>query len=183
MRYSPEHKAETRKQIVEAAAAEFREHGIDGVGLAQLMKSAGLTHGGFYAHFDSRDALVADAVDAAFGQTTAFLEAAAAAAPARQRKRAILHAYMNRKHRDKPASGCAIAALGADVSRLDARTRKRFEAGVAALIELIAGDDSASSRKDAILMLATMVGGLVLARAVRSEALSTEILDTVQASR
>ncbi|WP_454725848.1 MULTISPECIES: TetR/AcrR family transcriptional regulator [Cupriavidus] len=183
MRYSPEHKAETRKQIVESAAAEFRRHGVDGIGVAQLMKSAGLTHGGFYAHFDSRDTLVADAVDAAFDQTMAALEEVASAAPARQRKRAILHAYMNKKHRDKPASGCAIAALGADVSRLDAGTRKRFEARVASLIALIAGDESEASRKDAILMLATMVGGLVLARAVRSEALSSEIVDTVRAAR
>lgn len=183
MRYSPDHKAETRNQIISAASAQFREHGVNGIGVAQLMKSAGLTHGGFYAHFDSKDALIADAVDAAFDQTMAFLDAAASAAPAKQRKRAILQAYMSKKHRDHPESGCAIAALGTDVSRLDAKTRKRFEARVGSLIRLIAGDDSESSRKDAILMLATMVGGLVLARAARSETLSSEIVDAVQASR
>ncbi|MGO4612454.1 TetR/AcrR family transcriptional regulator, partial [Variovorax sp. 2RAF20] len=75
-----------------------------------------------------------------------------------------------------PGSGCAIAALGTDVSRLDAKTRLRFEARVASLIELVAGGDDEASRKDAIVTLASMVGGLVLARAVRSEALSAEIV-------
>lgn len=183
MRYSPDHKAETRKQIVETASTEFREHGVNGVGVAQLMKSAGLTHGGFYAHFDSKDALVADALDAAFDQTMAFLGDAAAASPPKQRKRAIMHAYMSKRHRDHVEKGCAIAALGTDVARLDARTRRRFEARVASLIELIAGDETPAAREDAIAMLATMVGAMVLARAVRSEALSTEIVNAVQASR
>jgi TetR/AcrR family transcriptional repressor of nem operon len=183
VRYPPDHKAETRKQIIETASAEFREHGVNGVGVAQLMKSAGLTHGGFYAHFDSKDDLVADAIDAAFDQTMAFLGEAASAAPPKQRKRAILHAYMSKKHRDHTERGCAIAALGTDVARLDARTRRRFEARVGSLIQLIAGSESQAARDDAIVMLATMVGGLVLARAIRSEALSTEIVEAVQASR
>jgi TetR/AcrR family transcriptional repressor of nem operon len=184
MRYPPEHKEETRGKIIHAAASAFRKHGVNGVGVAQLMKGAKLTHGGFYAHFESKDALVADALDAAFDETMSHLEAAAAAVPARQRKQAVIDAYLTRKHRDHPEAGCAIAALGSDVSRLDADTRRRFEARVDALIELIAGaGGNDAARASAIRTLATMVGGMVLARAVRSEAMSQELLEAVRDMR
>ncbi|MGH8785226.1 MAG: TetR/AcrR family transcriptional regulator [Cupriavidus necator] len=182
MRYSLDQKAETHKHIVKAASTQFRKHGVNGIGVAQLMKSAGLTHGGFYAHFESKDALVAEAIDAAFDQTMELLQEATSVESPRQRKQAIVRAYVNKKHRDNPGAGCAIAALGADVSRLDAKTRRRFEARVTSLIEAIAGDDDETARKDAIVTLAAMVGSIVLARSVRSEALSTEILDALQTS-
>ncbi|MFL9992106.1 TetR/AcrR family transcriptional regulator [Paraburkholderia sediminicola] len=181
MRYPPEHKEETRTRIVNAAAKAFRKHGLDGVGVAQLMKGAKLTHGGFYAHFKSKDALIVDAIDAAFDQMTARLEAIVSEAPADQRRRAVLDAYMTQRHRDHPEAGCAIPALGADVARLDATTRHAFAAGITSLIELIAdkGKDK-ESRAAAITTLAAMVGGMVLARSVRSDALSQEILDAVR---
>ncbi|KWR91868.1 TetR family transcriptional regulator [Cupriavidus sp. IDO] len=182
MRYPLDQKAETHRHIVKAASTQFRKHGVNGIGVAQLMKSAGMTHGGFYAHFESKDALIAEAIDAAFDQTMDFLEEATAAAPPRQRKEAIVHAYVSKKHRDNPGAGCAIAALGTDVSRLDAKTRRRFEARVNSLIELIAGGEDEASRKDAVVTLAAMVGGIVLARAVRSEALSAEIMEALQTS-
>jgi TetR/AcrR family transcriptional repressor of nem operon len=182
MRYSPDQKAETHKHIVKAASTQFRKHGVNGIGVAQLMKSAGMTHGGFYAHFESKDALVAEAIDAAFDQTMDFLQEATAEPSARARKQAIVRAYVNKKHRDNPGSGCAIAALGADVSRLDAKTRRRFEARVTAMIQAIAGGDDETARKDAIVTLAAMVGGMVLARSVRSEALSMEIVEALQTS-
>ncbi|MFJ1258905.1 TetR/AcrR family transcriptional regulator [Cupriavidus sp. CuC1] len=184
MRYTPEHKEETRGKIIAAAAAAFRKHGVNGVGVAQLMKAAKLTHGGFYAHFESKDALIADALDAGFDQTMSQLEAAAAAVPVRQRKQAVMDVYVTRKHRDHPEAGCAIAALGSDVSRLDADTKRRFEARIDALIELIAGEGgNEAARASAIRMLATMVGGMVLARAVRSEAMSLELLEAVRDMR
>jgi TetR/AcrR family transcriptional repressor of nem operon len=184
MRYPPEHKEETRAKIVRAAAAAFRKHGVNGIGVAQLMKGAKLTHGGFYAHFESKDALVYDAVDAAFDQTMAFLEAGANAVPQKQRRRAIVDTYLTRRHRDHPEGGCAIAALGTDVSRLDAATRRHFETRIEGLIELIADQDSGSeARASAIRTLAAMVGAMVLSRAVRSEALSQEILDAAREAR
>ncbi|CAG2161213.1 TetR/AcrR family transcriptional regulator [Cupriavidus numazuensis] len=181
MRYSPEHKEETRGKIVRAAAAAFRKHGVNGIGVADLMKGAKLTHGGFYAHFNSKDALVAEAIDAAFDQTMANLEAAVAEVPQRQRQRAIVDAYVTRRHRDRPDAGCAIASLGSDVSRLDVGTRRKFERRVDALIALIAGEDGQSQKRAAaVRTLATMVGGLVLARAVSSDAFSEEILEAVR---
>jgi len=181
MRYPPEHKEETRARIVKAAARAFRKHGVDGIGVAELMKGAKLTHGGFYAHFKSKDALVAAAVDAAFDQTTARLEATVSETPPDQRRRAVLEAYMTPWHRDHPEAGCAIPSLGADVSRLDAATKRSFEGRVTSLIELIAGEgQDQASRASAITTLAAMVGGMVLARSVRSDALSQEILDAVR---
>ena len=111
-----------------------------------------------------------------------LLQEATSVASPRQRRQAVVQAYVNKRHRDHPGSGCAIAALGADVSRLDTKTRRRFEARVTSLIEAIAGGDDETARKDAIVTLAAMVGGMVLARSVRSEALSTEILDALQTS-
>lgn len=184
MRYPPEHKEETRARIVKAAASAFRKHGVNGVGVAQLMKGAKLTHGGFYAHFKSKDALIVDAIDAAFDETMARLENAVESAPRDQRARAVLDAYMTRRHRDHPDAGCAIATLGQDVARLGARTRRRFEPRVASLIKLISGGSEDSEvRADAIRTLSAMVGGMVLARSVRAEDLSNEIMEAVRNMR
>ncbi|MFD1559394.1 TetR/AcrR family transcriptional regulator [Paraburkholderia silviterrae] len=181
MRYPPEHKEETRGKIVKAAAKAFRKHGVDGIGVAQLMKGAKLTHGGFYAHFDSKDALVVAAIDAAFEQMRTRLETAVSGAPPDQHRRAVLDAYLSQAHRDHPEAGCVIPALGADVSRLDAAAKRSFAAGINALIELIGGEEQDSEARAAtITTLAAMVGGMVLARAVRPDALSQEILDAVR---
>lgn len=184
MRYPPEHKEETRAKIVKAAASAFRKHGVNGIGVAQLMKGAKLTHGGFYAHFESKDALIVDAIDAAFDETMARLEDAVENAPPAQRARAVLDAYMTRHHRDHPDTGCAIATLGQDVARSGVRTKRRFEHRVALLINLISGESEGSeARADAIRTLSAMVGGMVLARSVRAEDLSNEIMEAVRNMR
>jgi TetR/AcrR family transcriptional regulator, transcriptional repressor for nem operon len=181
MRYPPEHKEETRARIVKAAARAFRKHGVEGIGVAQLMKSAKLTHGGFYAHFESKDALIAEAIGVAFGQMTARLENAVSDVPSDQRRRALLDTYITQAHRDHPEAGCVIPALGADVSRLDATTRRAFATGINELIDLIAGPEkNQEARAGAITTLATMVGAMLLARSVRPDPLSQEILDAVR---
>lgn len=181
MRYPPEHKEETRRKIVKSASAAFRKHGINGIGVAQLMKAAKLTHGGFYAHFESKDALVVDAIDAAFDQTMAQLQAAASEVAASQRREAIVDAYLSPKHRKHPEFGCAIAALGADVSRLDPAARRRFEVRVDALVGLISEPNGdAAARKVAVKTLATMVGAMLIARAVRSEERAEEFLSAAR---
>ncbi|MGF6904058.1 TetR/AcrR family transcriptional regulator [Paraburkholderia sp. GAS348] len=181
MRYPPEHKEETRVKIIKAAARAFRKHGVDGIGVAQLMKGAKLTHGGFYAHFESKDDLIVEAIDAAFAQMRKRLETVVSETTPDQRQRAVLDAYLSQWHYDRPEIGCAIPALGADVSRLDATARHAFARGINALVELVAGQEKDSeSRAAAITMLATMAGAMLLARSVRSDALSQEILDTVR---
>src|ERR1041384_2893239 len=118
MRYSDTHKDETHQRIVKTAAKSFRKRGISGIGLVPLMKETGLTHGGFYAHFKSKDALIGEAIDAAFAQTIEHLRGAVQAAPNKSSRRAVLDAYISEGHRDDPSVGCIIAALGTETARL-----------------------------------------------------------------
>jgi TetR/AcrR family transcriptional repressor of nem operon len=180
VRYSPNHKTETHEQIVETAAAQFRQHGVNGVGVAQLMKNAGLTHGGFYAHFPSKEALVAEALESAFRQTAAGLRKVADEAPPEQRRKAVVDAYLSTRHRDEMGGGCALPALGADVARSSPETRQVFEARVLSMLKLLEPGDDDTARQEAIAVLAAMVGGMILARGVLSPTLSDEILEAVR---
>ena len=181
MRYPETHKAETRKRIVTTAAKAFRKHGINGIGLVPLMKNTGLTHGGFYAHFKSKDALIGEAIDAAFDQTINRLRRAAEAAPEKTRRRAIIDEYISEAHRDDPSVGCAVAALGTETARLKPTVREHFDKNLESVLKLMMDDGKESaSRADAIRTLATAVGAIVLARTVRSKELSKEILETAR---
>ena len=122
MRKSKEEAAETRKRIVTAAAGEFREHGIVATGLADLMKAAGLTHGGFYKHFESKDQVVAEACAEAVRVLMEKLEAAPS-------KGSALGSYLSIRHRDDPATGCPLAALGSELARSDEKTREAATEG------------------------------------------------------
>jgi TetR/AcrR family transcriptional regulator, transcriptional repressor for nem operon len=182
MRYPDTRKEETRARIVEGAAAQLRAAGVNGIGVADLMRSVGLTHGGFYAHFESKEALVAEALDAALDQTMGYLRAAAEAAPKNAARQAIAESYLSAKHRDQPDKGCGIAALGADIARLSPATRAVFDQKLEQMIALIAEHSGAraDARRKAIGMIATMVGALVMARAVKSRPLSEEILEAAR---
>lgn len=177
MRYSSDHKAETHAQIVRTAANEFREHGINGVGVADLMKRAGRTHGGFYAHFESKTALLGEAINVAFDDTIERLKAAADLVAPDQRQQAIVDSYLDLRHRDRPDRGCAIATLGGEVSRLDPALRSGFEDRIQELLSLLNDNQSdPAARAESIRLLATMVGAMVMSRAVVSEKFSEEIL-------
>jgi TetR/AcrR family transcriptional regulator, transcriptional repressor for nem operon len=177
MRYSETHKEETHKRIVKTAAKAFRKHGINGIGLVPVMKETGLTHGGFYAHFKSKDALIAEAIDAAFQQTLSRLRQAAEAAPEKTRLRAVLDEYLTEIHRDDPSSGCAVAALGTETARLKPTVREHFDTNLEAMLDLMMGEGrERPPRADTIRALAAAVGALVLSRTVRSKELSREIL-------
>lgn len=178
MRYGKDHKAETRKRILRTASQRFRQEGIEAVGVASLMADAGLTHGGFYAHFPSKEDLVAEAAADALAQTVAYLREAADQAKDGERVKAIARRYLSPQHRDNPGQGCAAAALAAEIGRHPDKSRKTFTPGVQALIDLIAdhlradGDDP----RQAMSIVAAMVGSLVLARAVDAPELSAAIL-------
>src|SRR3954463_8449571 len=116
MKVSRERAARNRERIVEAAAQRFRERGFEGIGVADLMKEAGLTHGGFYGHFASKEDLIAEASTRALAQSLARWDKLAARAPDNALF-AIANAYLNSKHRDDPGAGCLLAALGPEVSR------------------------------------------------------------------
>ena len=180
MRYSREHKQETHDRIVRKASVRLREKGAHGVGVADLMKEAGLTHGGFYAHFDSREALVIEAFAYAMDRSTEHWRKITAEAPPARRLASIIDAYLTARHRDDPGHGCAIPTLGAEIARESARTRKAFAAKLDQMIELIVEQipdlPPKAARKEALAALATMVGTLVMARIAGNTEVSEEIL-------
>jgi TetR/AcrR family transcriptional repressor of nem operon len=180
MRYSKEHKQETHDRIVRKASVRLREKGAHGIGVADLMKEAGLTHGGFYAHFDSRDALVIEAFNYAMERSTARWRKMAEGTPPEKRFASIVETYLTPLHRDDAGHGCAITSLGAEIARESPRTRKAFAAKIDEMIEMIADQlpdlPRKAARKQAIAALATMMGTLVLSRIAGSGEFSDEVL-------
>ena len=182
MGHSKAEKTETHKRIVKIASKRFREDGLAGVGISELMKEAGLTVGGFYKHFDSRDDLVAEAVSSAFGGWKRRVDAAASGGLAVSYAK-LIDEYLNEAHRDNPGAGCAFSALAGEIARSDKRTRALTSEQVRNDIQLIAAlrpaKDKRTARSRAILTFSALVGAMALARAVSDEALSREILKTV----
>lgn len=185
MKVSREQAAQNRERIVETAAQLFRERGFEGIGVADLMKEAGLTHGGFYGHFSSKEDLIAEASARALMRTLAVLSKVAERAPGDPLS-AVAAAYLTSRHRDDPGAGCLLAALGADVSRQGPTVRRSVTDYVRAAVDLLAtmvsGKSKAARRQKAISTYATLVGAMVMARAVHDCALSQEILDAALAS-
>jgi TetR/AcrR family transcriptional repressor of nem operon len=183
MRVSREQAAENRSRIVEVAAQRFRERGFDGIGVADVMKEAGLTHGGFYGHFGSKEELMAEAYRKALESSQAELRkrAARSSDPIAD----IARQYLTPRHRDNPGEGCAVAALGADVARQGRAVRRVFTEGLRAALEALAalakGSSAAAKRRKAVRIYASWIGAMVLARAVDDPALSREILEGVLA--
>jgi TetR/AcrR family transcriptional regulator, transcriptional repressor for nem operon len=181
MRYSREHKLETHARIVKKASVRLREKGVHGVGVADLMKDAGLTHGGFYAHFDSREALVIEAFTHAMDRGTERWRKLAEATPPDRRLKTIVESYLTPLHRDDPGHGCAIPTLGAEIARESPRTRKAFAARLEQMIDMLAAQipdlPRKAAREVAMATIATMMGTLVLARIAGSGEFSDEILD------
>jgi TetR/AcrR family transcriptional repressor of nem operon len=182
MGYSKAEKARTHKRIVAIASKRFREKGLAGFGIAELMKEAGLTVGGFYKHFDSRDDLVAEAVSSAFGAWKSQVDAAASGGPPVSYAK-LIDDYLNEAHRSNPGAGCAFSALAPEIARSDKQTRALASEQIRNDVELIAalipGKDKRTARSRAILTFSALVGAMSLARAVSDEALSREILKTV----
>ena len=180
MRKSKQEAARTRERIVEAAAAEFREQGIAATGLADLMSAAGLTHGGFYRHFDSKDQLIAETSAAAITTMTDRLAAAVSGKRSRAGLKAATAAYLSTLHRDNPRDGCPLAALGSELSRAGAETRSVVTAGFLKMVDVLANqfdqDKPKEARRRAIAAAATLIGALTMSRIVDDEALSESIL-------
>ncbi|MEW5930002.1 MAG: TetR/AcrR family transcriptional regulator [Gemmatimonadota bacterium] len=190
VRYRKEHKEETRRRILEAAARAYREEGVGGVGIGELMQRIGLTHGGFYAHFDSKDALVAEACDSVRSPLAQRYFEWAEEVGGAEGLRRVIRGYVSRQHRDDPGLGCLMPALAADVSRgapevraSFTRSLRRLAAGVARLLpggrraEPIAGETAEGAIPDeALVLVSGMVGAVLLSRAVDDPELSDRIL-------
>ena len=179
-RYSEAHKAQTRSRIVESAGRRFKSDGIDGAGVAILMKDAGLTNGAFYAHFPSKDALVAEVVEAELAtQLAAYDELA----PGRAGVEQIVRRYLSVEHRDAVAAGCPSAALLDEIARCDEPVRAAYDAGVADVADAMAQRLEGTSRLEGeslrvqvLSAYALMIGTLQIARAVVDDARSRDVL-------
>jgi TetR/AcrR family transcriptional regulator, transcriptional repressor for nem operon len=181
MRYSRDHKLETHARIVKRASVRLREKGAHGIGVADLMKDAGLTHGGFYAHFDSREALVIEAFAHAMDRSSERWRKLAEQTPPDQRMAAIVESYLTPAHRDDPGHGCAIPTLAAEIARESSKTRKAFAAKLEQMIDTLAAQipdiSCKAARKQAMAVIATMIGTLVMARVAGNGDVSEEILN------
>src|SRR5712671_7965304 len=188
MGHSKTEKDRTHKRIVAIASKRFRESGLAGIGIADLMKEAGLTVGGFYKHFKSRDDLVAEAVGSAFGTWKRQTDAAATeGSPLSSAK--LIDDYLNEAHRDNPGSGCAFSALAPEIARAGKRIRSLATEQIRNDIDLLAGllggsdgKGKVAAKSKAILAFSALVGAMVLARAVSDDPLSREILRAVAAA-
>ncbi|TWC07337.1 TetR family transcriptional regulator [Bradyrhizobium macuxiense] len=180
MRYSKEHKQETHARIVKKAATRLREKGAHGIGVADLMKDAGLTHGGFYAHFDSREALVIEAFNYAMDRATERWRKVTAEVAPEKRLSTIVDGYLSAAHRDDPGQGCAVPALGAEIARESPKTRKAFALKLDQMIDMITDQiqdvPRKTARKQAMSTLATMMGTIVMSRIAGNGEMSDEIL-------
>ena len=180
MRKSRIEAARTRERIVRAAAAEFRQHGIAATGLADLMKAAGLTHGGFYRHFASKDQLVAEACSAAIATMNERVASSASRERGRKGLEAAVADYLSTEHRDNPRDGCPLAALGSEMGRADTQTRAAATAGFLKLVDALAGGFAEGTpdeaRRRAMVAALTLIGALTVSRVVTDQALSDAIL-------
>ena len=180
MRKSKQEAAQTRQRIIKAAAAAFRKNGIAGTGLSDLMAAAGLTHGGFYRHFDSKDQIVAEACTAAVDSLVEQLAAAASGKSPRRGLKTIVENYLSAAHRDEPADGCPLAALGSEMARGDERTRAAATQAFLMLVGVIASQFGKTrpdvARRRALVAAATMIGALTVSRIVTDSELSAAIL-------
>lgn len=179
MRKSREETAQTRQRIVETGAVEFRRSGITGTGLADVMSAVGLTHGGFYRHFDSKEALVKECLTNALDSLRASIETAVATRPGRAGVLFAIDDYLSAAHRDSEAT-CPFVSLGSELARASEEVRNAATAAFLELADVIAShlDDlsPAAAKKEALVLLSSMVGAMTMARLVSDKDVSAAIL-------
>lgn len=185
MRYPPAHKLATRRRILDAASQAFRERGVAETGVDEVMRRAGLTHGGFYAHFRDKSELVAEACTAAFDAAVPNLDRIAAAPTAAARARLLIDSYLGAAHRDNRGSGCLVVAVAADMARLQGEARAGYSRGFARHLDRLAAAlrlsrDPQCNRARVTHLMSALVGALLFARAIDDPAQSDAILHTMR---
>jgi TetR/AcrR family transcriptional regulator, transcriptional repressor for nem operon len=172
----------THERIVEVAARAIRRSGYDGTGVADIMKEAGLTHGGFYAHFPSREVLLAEAADRAGAEAVALSEQIAASVPPEQALPSMVRAYLSKEHCEDIENGCPVSALGSEMPRQAPVVRRAATRRIKEMIDVVARQlpdwGQPGAHEQALMTVATMVGTMVLARAVDDPKLSKSFLET-----
>jgi TetR/AcrR family transcriptional repressor of nem operon len=169
----------THERIVETAARAIRRSGYNGSGVAEIMKEAGLTHGGFYAHFESREGMLAEAADRAGAEGVALLSRVAEAAPPKKALEAMLRTYLSKEHVEGVETGCPAAALGSEMPRQASKVRRAATRRIKEMIDLFARQspdrEQSGAQERALVTMATALGALVLARAVDDPKLSNAV--------
>ncbi|MFL9955964.1 TetR/AcrR family transcriptional regulator [Paraburkholderia nemoris] len=178
MGYSQAQKAESRQRVLENASRQIRENGIEALGVAECMRSAGLTHGAFYGHFSSRDALILEALEHAVGQSEKRMASIASGAAKRGETplQAIAEAFLNERHVKNPGNGCALCALAGEARHANPDVREQLTDYVRKLASRIAHAISSDSKEAGLGIVATIVGAITLARAVDDDKLAKSIL-------
>lgn len=185
MRYSLDHKQATRRRILEVASRAFRERGVAETGIDEVMKRAGLTHGGFYAHFRDKGELVAEACAAGFAEAGPNLERIARLPTAAARVRVLVDSYLAVRHRDNRGSGCLIVAVAADMARLPAEARAGFSAAFQRHLvrlgeALRLSEEPEENRARVTQLMSALVGALLFARALADPRESETVLHTMR---
>jgi TetR/AcrR family transcriptional regulator, transcriptional repressor for nem operon len=184
MRYEREHKAKTRKRIVEDAARRFRSEGLSGASVATVMQDTGLTHGGFYKHFSSKNDLLVESIAEAFRETASWLIEVGEHAPAGSAWKAIVSAYLSLEHCDHPDKGCPLAALAPELGRSEPGVKARIRAEMVnykdQLARFMPGRRIADRERAFFVIFSTMIGAVALARMMSDTATRQRILDTAR---
>lgn len=180
MRRSRAETEETRKRIIQSASEEFRRNGIERTGITELMSAAGLTHGGFYKHFDSKEEVVVQSLGHALESLRNSWEHTLSRKPEKEALLRLISGYLSTRLRDDFAHGCPLAALGTEIARSGEAVRDVATKGFVELIDVLAGQLKSSNpsqaRREALWMFTSMVGALIMSRMVTDESLSESIL-------
>ncbi|MFL9960758.1 TetR/AcrR family transcriptional regulator [Paraburkholderia sediminicola] len=178
MGYSQAQKAESRQRVLKNASRQIREHGIEALGVADCMRSAGLTHGAFYGHFSSRDALILEALEHAVSQSEKRIASLAGGSGKRGETplQSIAEVFLNERHVKNPGTGCALCALAGEARHANPDVRERLTGYVRKLASQIAQSASSDSKDAGLGIVATIVGAITLARAVDDDKLAKSIL-------
>lgn len=184
MRYGPEHKAEVHEKIVKDASRRVRAEGIQGAAVSSVMQDAGLTHGGFYKHFGSKDDLLVESLRQAFREIADRLALAAEKSPRGTAWKAIVKAYLSPEHCDHPDFGCPLAALAPDLARAEAGMKGRIVEAMSEyrdrLLPFMPGRRKADRERTFLTMISTMLGAVALARILPDRAGRAKVLGTAR---
>jgi TetR/AcrR family transcriptional repressor of nem operon len=184
MRYDAEHKAKTHRRIVKGASRQLRKKGLNGPAVATLMKASGLTHGGFYKHFSSRDDLVVEAIEESLRELTQTMIDAAEQSGSRSPWKSIIENYLSLERCDGADRGCPIAALAPDIARTPSAMKQRISAAILKfreeVIPFMPGRTSEEKSSNFLMIITSMVGTIAIARTMPEVAVRQAILDTVR---
>jgi TetR/AcrR family transcriptional repressor of nem operon len=184
MRYEPEHKTRTRDRIVQNAARKLRAEGLSGPGVASVMKASGLTVGGFYKHFRSKDELLAEAIAQGFTESSEKIFSSLQNVPRADRWKELIRLYLSPEHRDYPDSGCPVAALAPEMARTKLAVRKRISSLIKnrmdRWVEFIPGRTAAEREQNFLVILSAMAGAVSIARILTEPADRQRVLASVR---